>query len=212
MSAPQLPDEIRTRRLLLRRQRLDDAALINEAIDASLAHLKASVAWAQGAPFPLSALADRLAESAAAFDAGREWAFSIYDSEGTRVLGAVALELGEPALNALLGSDVVEVGYWLRADATGHGYATEATAALIDMAFTRLSARRVAICHDPDNPASAGVPRRLGFMDWGTIVHDQLPGRRAADGTIRRATKVWVLDAPPAALAVPAILALPNLR
>jgi len=90
----------------------------------------------------------------------------------------------------------VETGYWLRADATGQGYATEATAALTELAFTHLGARRVVVCHDPANAASDGVPRRLGFEHFGTVTDSVLPGRQAADGSIRPTTKVWVLDAP----------------
>lgn len=193
-----LPSEVRTPRLLLRRQRPGDAALIKDAVDASLEHLQASVAWARTAPVPIAALADRLAQSAAAFDAGEEWAYAIFDLAGARVLGGAALEPGGRALKALVGSDVVETGYWLRTDATGHGYATEATAALIELAFARLGARRVAICHNPDNTASAGVPRRLGFRDLGTVTNEVLPDRQAPDGSVRRATKVWVLEAPTA--------------
>jgi RimJ/RimL family protein N-acetyltransferase len=197
-SRPPLPSELRTRRLVLRRQRPEDAALIKDAVDASVDHLKASVGWAQSAPFSLALLTDRLVDSAASFDAGKEWAFSIFDSAETLVLGGVGLEPGEGALAALVGSDVVETGYWLRADATGQGYATEATAALVELAFARLGARRVAICHDPANTASAGVPRRLGFRDFGTVTNEILPDRQAADGSVRSATRVWVLDAPAA--------------
>jgi RimJ/RimL family protein N-acetyltransferase len=191
-----LPTEIRTARLLLRRQRPEDAALIKDAIDTSLPHLKASVGWARNAPFPLPTFVDRLAESAAAFDAGTQWAFSILDPSGNRVFGGAALEPAEAAVCALVGSGVFETGYWLRADATGHGYATEATSALIDLAFTRLGAQRVVICHDPDNSASAGVPRRLGFRELGVVPNTRLPDRQAADGSVRRATKVWVFEAP----------------
>lgn len=198
MVSPLLPPTLRTSRLLLRRQRPDDAPLIKEAVDSSLEHLRASVAWARGAPFSLEALWDRLTLSAASFDAGEAWTFTILDAAESRVLGAAAMEPGEPALRALVGPDVVETGYWLRADATGHGYATEASAALVKLAFTRLGARRVAICHDPTNPASAGIPRRLGFRDFGTVASDLLPDRQSADGTVRPATQVWVLDAPPA--------------
>src|SRR5688500_13239347 len=77
-----LPPEIRTPRLLLRRQRPEDAALIKDAVDTSLSHLKASVGWARTAPFPISTLVGRLADSAAAFDAGSEWAFTILDRSG----------------------------------------------------------------------------------------------------------------------------------
>jgi RimJ/RimL family protein N-acetyltransferase len=71
----------------------------------------------------------------------------------------------------------METGYWLRADSTGHGYATEATACLAQLAFTRLGAEHVVICHDPANIASEGIPRRLGFHCFGTVADALLPGR-----------------------------------
>jgi len=194
-SIQSLPAEVRTLRLVLRRQHPDDARMIKDAVDASLAHLQSSVAWAQAAPMTLRTLAARLAASAAAFDAGRSWAFTILDLAQTRVLGGVGLERAEDALTALVGDETVETGYWLRADSTGHGYATEATAYLTGLAFTRLGAKRVAVCHDPANTASEGVPRRLGFQYVGTVTDAVLPGRQAADGSVRPATKVWVLDA-----------------
>jgi RimJ/RimL family protein N-acetyltransferase len=193
---PSLPPEIITPRLVLRRQHPDDARMIKEAVDTSLPHLQAAVAWAQSSPTPLAALKTRLAASAMAFDADESWAFSILDREQSRVLGGVALERAEPALIALVGSGAMETGYWLRADAIGHGYATEATGILIELAFTRLGAQHVVVCHDPSNPASAGVPRRLGFRCLDTVRDAVLPGRQAADGSVRPTTMVWVLDAP----------------
>ena len=169
--------------------------MINEAVDASLAHLQSSVAWAQTAPMPLAALAARLADASASFDAGRAWSFTLLDLGETRVLGAIGLERAEDALTALVGPEAIEAGYWLRADATGYGYATEATSCLTELAFSRLGAQRVAICHDPANVASEGVPRRLGFHCLGTFPDTVLPGRLAANGSVRPATKVWVLDA-----------------
>ena len=196
LSTHSLPSEIRTPRLVLRRQHPDDAPLIKEAVDTSLAHLRTSVAWAQAAPSTVAVLAARLAASAAAFDAGEAWTFTILDRAQTRVLGGVGLEPADAALVALLGPDTVETGYWLRADATGHGYATEATGSLTEFAFSRLGARCVVICHDPANAASEGVPRRLGFRCFGTVPDAALPGRQAADGSVRPTTKVWVLKAP----------------
>lgn len=195
-STHSLPPEIRTPRLVLRRQHPGDAPLIKDAVDTSLPHLRTSVAWAQAAPTPIALLAARLAASAAAFDAGEAWTFTILDLEETRVLGGVSLEPADTALVRLFGPDTVETGYWLRADATGQGYATEATGSLIEVAFSRLGARRVVVCHDPTNAASEGVPRRLGFRCFGTIADAVLPGRQAADGSVRPTTTVWVLDAP----------------
>ena len=169
--------------------------MIKEAVDASLAHLRAAVAWAQSVPEPLAVLESRLAASAAAFDAGEGWAFTIFDANESTVLGAVGLEPAEPALAALVGPATLETGYWLRTTATGHGYATEATVAIVELAFTKLGARRVAICHDPENAPSAGIPRRLGFKCVGTVADALLPGRLSPDGSLRPATTVWVIDA-----------------
>src|SRR5690348_11710432 len=88
LSSAPLPPEVRTARLLLRRQRPEYAMLVKEAVDASLTHLKASVAWAQSAPFPLPTLEALLAGAVTTFDAGAGWAFSIFDHAVTRVLGA----------------------------------------------------------------------------------------------------------------------------
>lgn len=197
-SRPSLPATIRTPRLLLRRQHPSDALSIKEAVDSSLAHLKASVAWAQAVPEPLEVLAERLAAAAAAFDAGEAWTFSILDQAMTRVLGAIGLHQPDAALVALVGSGTLETGYWLRADATGHGYATEATSSLVELAFARLGVQRIVVCHDPANVASEGIPRRLGFRCLGTVTADLLPGRQAADGTMRPYTKLWVRDVPEA--------------
>ena len=168
---------------------------MKDAVDASLDHLKAWMPWARAAPFPLATLESVLAQSVVSFDAGHEWGFSIFDADATRVLGAVGLHPAEPALRALVGTDVVEAGYWLRTDVEGNGYATEATAALVRLAFNELGARRIVICHDPDNAPSAGIPRRLEFRELGILTAEELP-RQAGDGSIRRASKIWVLDAP----------------
>ena len=192
---PLLPAEIRTARLVLQRQHPDDGPLIKEAVDTSLAHLQAAVAWAASAPTPLGELIDRLTSSVAAFDAGTAWAYSIFDRSKSRVLGGVALEPADAPLQALIGAHAVELGYWLRADATGYGYATEAASALAQLALSRLHAPVVAICHDPQNRPSEGVPRRLGFRCFGVVPSALLPDRQAADGSPRQTTKVWVLDA-----------------
>jgi hypothetical protein len=59
---------------------------------------------------PLATVENRMADAAAAFDAGEEWTFSIFDPAGARVLGAAGLQPGEAALSVLVGLDVVEAG------------------------------------------------------------------------------------------------------
>jgi RimJ/RimL family protein N-acetyltransferase len=57
----------------------------------------------------------------------------------------------------------VEVGYVFHPDSGGRGYATEATRALIDFAFTELGAHRVFARTDARNTPSAALLTRLGM-------------------------------------------------
>lgn len=66
----------------------------------------------------------------------------------------------------------VEVGYWVRTGYGGHGYITEATARLTELAFDVLGAKRVEIRCDALNKRSAAVPQRLGFTLEGILKHD----------------------------------------
>jgi RimJ/RimL family protein N-acetyltransferase len=63
----------------------------------------------------------------------------------------------------------MEIGYWLRTDATGAGYATEAVKLLVRLAFDLLQAERIEIRCDARNARSAAVPRRLGFVHEATL-------------------------------------------
>jgi [ribosomal protein S5]-alanine N-acetyltransferase len=67
-----------------------------------------------------------------------------------------------------------EVGYILRRDAWGQGYATEAAGLARDFAFSQLGVYRLwAVC-DPDNPASSGVLRKIGMRLEGVMRGDLL--------------------------------------
>ena len=63
--------------------------------------------------------------------------------------------------------DDVEVGYRLARASWGRGIATEAAAALIDHAFTRLALPRVVAVVYPDNHLSRRVLGKLGFTHDG---------------------------------------------
>jgi RimJ/RimL family protein N-acetyltransferase len=56
-----------------------------------------------------------------------------------------------------------EIGYVFHPDAGGRGYATEATRALVDVAFRDLGAHRVFARTDARNAPSAALLRRLGL-------------------------------------------------
>jgi [ribosomal protein S5]-alanine N-acetyltransferase len=60
-----------------------------------------------------------------------------------------------------------EVGYAIRADHWGRGYATEAAGVLVDWGFRTLGLHRITAATGPDNAASRAVLARLGFREEG---------------------------------------------
>jgi RimJ/RimL family protein N-acetyltransferase len=65
----------------------------------------------------------------------------------------------------------VEVGWRLRPDQWGRGYATEAARTMIDFAFEVLHVRRIYAVADPMNDRSIKVMRRLGMRYIGLQEH-----------------------------------------
>jgi RimJ/RimL family protein N-acetyltransferase/ribosomal protein S18 acetylase RimI-like enzyme len=160
-----IPDEITTPRLVLTRRRVSDAAELKAVIDANLVHLQAWMPWAMAEPSPLQAIEERSLKFEADFDRGLEWGFAIR-------LRASGELVGGAGLHPRIGPDGLEIGYWLRSDATGKGYATEATDALTRVALRQPGVLRVEIRCDPNNVASAAIPRRLGFKHVLTIENE----------------------------------------
>ena len=67
-----------------------------------------------------------------------------------------------------------EVGYVLSPKFHGHGYATEAVAALLDLAFSGLGLHRVVARLDARNDASARLAERLGLRREAHFVRNEM--------------------------------------
>ena len=173
--------EIRTPRLVLRCWRSGEAPLLKDAIDSSLAELRAWMPWATSEPTPVATIEERLEGFHEEFAAGRDWMYAIFDAAGGRVVGGCGL-------HPRRGPGVLEIGYWIRTDLTGRGFASEAAAALTRVAVERHGVACVEIRCDARNLASAGVARRLGYRHERTLADDLT----ATDGTLRD-TMVWAL-------------------
>jgi RimJ/RimL family protein N-acetyltransferase len=65
-------------------------------------------------------------------------------------------------------SGTVELGYWIGRLSWGRGFATEACTALVDIART-LGLASLEASHFVDNPASARVLEKLGFVPLGIV-------------------------------------------
>lgn len=67
----------------------------------------------------------------------------------------------------------VEVGWVIRPDLAGRGYATEAVRALLDAAFGLLGVRRVVARIDAENTASARLAERVGMRLEARLVENE---------------------------------------
>ena len=125
------------------------------AIEASRAELARWLPWAD--PMPTRAFErDFLVGAAAAFEADRDWAYLIFERDGEELVGGCGLH---PR-----GEGQAEIGYWVRSDRTGRGYATAAAGALRTVALEYLPrVDSIVIRMDQANGASAAVPPKLGF-------------------------------------------------
>lgn len=182
---PQEPpaSEIRTARLVIRCKRPSDAPLLKHAVDSSLAHLRQWMPWATHEPSELWEIEARIARFQQEFQTGQDRTYAIFNRDQTEILGGIGLH---PTHRA----DTLELGYWLRADCVGHGFATEATAALAHAAFAELGAKRLEIRCDPRNVRSARIPERLGFRLERILIADtQTPAGEPRD------TMVWAISA-----------------
>jgi RimJ/RimL family protein N-acetyltransferase len=127
-----------------------------EAVESSQVELRFWMPWAQGTP-SREELVKVLTNGHELFDANKEWNYALFENSSGDLLGAGGLHYVEDP-------DRPEIGYWVRSDRTGRGYATAAARALADAAFRYLpDVRTVKIRMDQANVASAAVPPKLGF-------------------------------------------------
>ena len=179
-----IPERITTDRLMVRCWEPSDAPALRSAIDASLGQLRSWLPWAVTEPSPLEELGARLEGFRERFRAGEDWAFAVLDRASGGVLGGAGLHRRAAA-------DALEIGYWLRVEAVGHGYATEVVEALARAALEHGGVERVEIRCDPRNARSVAVARRAGFRHVTTLAAEA----RSPEGQPRD-TMIWERRAP----------------
>jgi RimJ/RimL family protein N-acetyltransferase len=149
---------IETERLVVRCWEPRDAPLLKEAIDGSIEHLRPWLPWAANEPQSIPDKVDLLRTFRAKFDLGEDFIYGILDRDERRVLGGTGL-------HTRVGAYAREIGYWIRADAAGRGYVTEAVAAVTRVGFEVERLERLEIRCEPANERSAAVARRLGYVE-----------------------------------------------
>ena len=147
--------EIRTERLLLRRFREDD--LDRLAAMQALPEVARYLFWEPKTREQVEPILERRI-AATRLEEDDDWVvLAVERQEDGLLLGDVTIFLRSAEHRQ------VEVGWVFHPDAGGRGYATEASRALVDLAFDDLGAHRVFARTDLRNAPSAAVCRRLGM-------------------------------------------------
>jgi [ribosomal protein S5]-alanine N-acetyltransferase len=75
----------------------------------------------------------------------------------------------------IAGADEIEIGYHVRRDLWGQGFATEAARACRDYGFARLPVARLMSIIRPENFSSRRVAEKNGMTVWKDTIHAGLP-------------------------------------
>ena len=157
-----IPEQLKTERLLLRPPHNGDGPVINAGIQESMAELRLWMPWAYDGQTPeQSEIFAR--ESAGQFILREVLNFMLWrkaDRQFVGMCGMFDFKWDVPSC---------EIGYWQRTSMSGQGYVTEAVNTLTMFAFETLGAQRVQIRCGADNHRSAGVAERTGYTLEGTL-------------------------------------------
>jgi len=153
----------------------DDVEVLHALVVANRERLGRWMAWAidptpegtrgfvEGRALPAIVQAD-------GFEAGVYWRGRLLGAAGIHDVRRVPLQ----------GS----IGYWLAAEAEGHGLMQRVVRAVAAKAFEDLGFTRLAIRADVENARSRAVPERLGFRYEGLLPRAMFDGRRYADHAV----------------------------
>ena len=143
-----------TERLVLRQMRAADA----DALHPMFSDVEANTYGTHPATTSIEETREQMAKSVAD-TTWRAWAITL-KGDDTAIGNVASYEKRQ--------GKVTEIGYMLSRVYWGHGYVTEAVAAMIDLLFAE-GQRRVFADTDPDNAPSIAVVKRLGFTLEATL-------------------------------------------
>lgn len=154
MAQARLPEDLTVGESELRLLRDADAAVLGAVIAKNIDHLGPWMPWIADEPVEIEDRIALITKWTEAWEAGGTAFYGIYNDG--ELVGGCRLTPG-------VESDGLEIGYWLSKDHLGKGLATEAAAALRDVALATPGINWVEIRHDKANEESARIAERLGF-------------------------------------------------
>jgi RimJ/RimL family protein N-acetyltransferase len=149
---------IRSERLDLREFGADDLGLASEVAAAGERE-----ALPPGVPVSRDELAEWFANGMHLVGRGDAVHLMMLDRAAGRMIGAISLFHADWEIRS------AEIGYGVRSDARGQGYATEALAAVARWALTEGGIQRAWLTTNTDNAASARVAEKVGFCREGIL-------------------------------------------
>jgi RimJ/RimL family protein N-acetyltransferase len=162
------PDTVDLDGFHLRRPTSEDAQALHAAVKASFDELHPWMPWCTE-PVELASQQGFIERSETGWSAQTTFNWLIVDA-GDHLIGTIGLM-------DRIGPGGLEIGYWLRTDATGRGVMTRATARVTDIALSLPGVERVEIHCDAANVRSAAIPRRLGYrLDREAHTEPEAPG------------------------------------
>ncbi len=183
LSHPTPPREIQTQRLVLQSARTGDGPELRRAIELSLAEFYPWLPFsAQLSDLATMERVSQLGETKFAEDEFYVW--RVREPDGAMV-GTVDLHNINRAIPSC------EIGYWVRSDRTGRGYAKEFVRAAMDIARNLLHMRRIEARCDVRNEQSWRLAEALGFTLEGIARHDS---RDAAGDLCSTRIYSWLPD------------------
>lgn len=176
---PEIPEEIKTERLLLRMPRPGDGKTVNAAIRASFAELQPWLPFARTLPSPEETEINTL-EAHVHFLKKEVLRYLIFNKETGEFIGSTGfhdIEWDMPKM---------EIGYWIDSRQSGCGYMAEAVSALTELAMSGFGCCRLEIRCDAINTKSRAIPEKLGFQLEGVLQNDEwsVDGKRLTDTCI----------------------------
>ena len=154
MQADTAFEPLRTKRLLIRRSRPEDAATIAEYRSDPRVHRYQG--WERTDADSIRGEIQEMSRRSPGSPGG--WVqFTVVELGGERMVGDVGLSVaeGEPG--------VIKIGYTIEPTFQGRGYATEAVGALVDYAFDALGAEVVRAYASAENAPSIRVAEKVGL-------------------------------------------------
>lgn len=157
-----LPEELVGDRVIVRPWAEVDSDDLWDAIDNSREHLDAWMPWVDRYRNPDDAL-EYTRRSRARWLLREDLSVAIVEKSTGQVVGGSGMHRPDWQFR------LFEIGYWLRQDREGRGYASETVQLLTRLAFDALDANRVELRIDTRNLRSLRVAERLGFVLEGTL-------------------------------------------